>query len=190
MATVVTLSEDVMARAINLPERPSPEQIDELARVWQAAQLARLQAIEQVSLLEIKLIDMVTLFGSVPAHAEKSRRLKGKLAEITVTKSDVLTINDDRVEDLKAVLDAVGRLDFFAKLFTLRSKYEFVEGAETALKSDALPRRLSEKVLNLWGRCISVKAKKPSLKVTIADPAKPVRRGAKARKSREAADAK
>ena len=70
---------------------------------------------------------------------------------------------------------------FFKRLFTLRSKYEVVEGAEAALKAESLPKRLTEKVLNLWGRCIRVKAKKPSLKVVIADPAKPAKkqRGAK-----------
>ena len=37
---------------------------------------------------------------------------------------------------------------------------------------DHAPKRLAEKVLNLWGRCITVKPKKASLKVAIADPAK------------------
>jgi hypothetical protein len=113
--------------------------------------------------------------------AEKSRRLHGKLAELTVTKSDTLTINDERVEDLRQALEANYFGAFFKRLFTLRSKYEVVEGAEAALKAESLPKRLTEKVLNLWGRCISVKAKKPSLKVVIADPAKPAKkqRGAK-----------
>jgi hypothetical protein len=176
MATPIRISEDVMARAINVAERPTPEQIDELARQHQEAQLTRIRAIEAVFDIERKLIDLVTLYGLVPAHAEKSRRLKGVLAEVTVTKADTLAVNDDRVETLKDALEANNHAYLFPRLFTLRSKYEVVEGAESALKSVALPKRLAEKVLNLWGRCIDVKAKKPSLKVTIADPAKPAKK--------------
>ena len=61
----------------------------------------------------------------------------------------------------------------------MNSKYEIVQGAESALKTEALPKRLAEKVLNLFGRCLTVKAKKPSLKVTIADPAKPAKKARK-----------
>jgi hypothetical protein len=115
----------------------------------------------------------------VPAHAEKSRRLNGKLAELTVTKSDVITINDERVDDLFNALDANGYGSFFAKLFTERKKWEIVDGAESALKKTSLPRRLAERVLSLFGRCISVKPKKPALKIVIADPAKPAKKSRK-----------
>lgn len=157
-------------------ERPTPEQIDDLAQRYLGAK-ARLALVkEDVDDFERECIDMVTNFGIVPPHAEKSRRLNGRLAELTVTRGDVLTINDERVETLKDALEANGRADFFPRLFALRSKYEVVEGAEAALKSESLGKRLSEKVLNLWGRCISVKAKKPALKVVLADPAKPAKR--------------
>ena len=156
--------------------RPTPEQIDELAQRYLLRLSELRQARDFVADAEERLIKLVQAYGTVPPNAEKSRRLHGVKAELTVTKSDTLTINDDRVEVLKEALDANGRGDFFTRLFTLRSKYEVVDGAESALKSEALPKRLAEKVLNLWGRCISVKAKKPSLKVTIADPAKPAKK--------------
>ena len=38
-------------------------------------------------------------------------------------------------------------------------------------------------MLNLWGRCISVKPKKPSLKVTLADPAKPAKKAKREKKA-------
>ena len=159
--------------------RPSPQQIDELAMRYETAKLNVAYERDALALIEDEAVRLVQLWGIVPPHAEKSRRLLGQHAEFTVTKSDVLTINDDRVETLKEALEANGHGDYFNKLFCLRSKYEVVEGAETALKSESLPKRLSEKVLNLWGRCITVKAKKPSLKVTIADPAKPAKKAAK-----------
>ncbi len=159
--------------------RPSPEQIDELARRYETAKAYLAADREALNAIEEEAIRLVQAWGTVPAHAEKSRRLVGKLAEFLVTKADTLTINDERVETLKDALEANGHGEYFKKLFTLRSKYEVVEGAEVALKSESLPRRLSEKVLNLWGRCIAVKAKKPSLKVTLADPAKAAKKAAK-----------
>ncbi len=160
-------------------ERPTPEQVDELARKHNILKLTKANAAAEFEAVELELVALVQQWGIVPPNAEKSRRLNGRLAELTVTKADTLTINDERVETLKDALVANGHGDYFAKLFTLRSKYEVVEGAEAALKSESLPKRLSEKVLNLWGRCISVKAKKPSLKVVVADPAKPAKKSKK-----------
>lgn len=164
------------------PPRPTPEQIDELALRHQAAKAAVVEKQAEFESIEKEMIDMVTRYGIVPPFAEKSRRLAGMRAELTVTKSDTLTINDERVGDLKAALETNGYGKFFSRLFALRSKYEVVEGAEAALKTESLPKRLSEKVLNLWGRCISVRPKKPSLKVAILDPAKPATRSKRAKK--------
>jgi len=162
--------------------RPTPEAIDKLARRYEFAKANLASERDSLNLIEEEAIKLVQVWGTVPAHAEKSRRLVGKLSEFTVTKSDTLTISDDRVETLKEALEANGFGEYFKKLFTLRSKYEVVEGAKAALKSESLPKRLSEKVLNLWGRCITVKAKKPSLKVTLADPAKAAKKAKKAGK--------
>jgi hypothetical protein len=159
--------------------RPTAEEIDELAERHRVAKLAKAEAAATFEHIEQEATELVNLWGIVVPRAEKSRRLTGKLAVFTVTKSDTLTINDERVETLKDALEANGHGDYFPKLFVLRSKYEVVEGAEAALKSESLPKRLSEKVLNLWGRCIGVKPKKPSLKVTIAKPAKPAKKAKK-----------
>lgn len=176
MENVHAIAEQVAAETF---VRPTPEAIDELAKRHQEAKSALTEAKAEFDSIEQEAIAMVTQYGIVVPRAEKSRRLTGKLAELTVTKSDTLTISDDRVEVLKDALEVNGYGEFFKRLFTLRSKYEVVEGAELALKSESLPKRMSEKVLNLWGRCISVKPKKPSLKVVIADPAKPAKKGKK-----------
>lgn len=161
------------------PARLSPEEIDKFAGLYLAAKQKVADAKAEFDAIEQEAVDLVMNFGIVPPYAEKSRRLNGRLAELTVTKGDVLTINDERVETLKDALETNGHGEFFKKLFTLRSKYEVVEGAEAALKQESLSKRLSERVLNLWGRCISVKSKKPALKVSIADPAKPAKRSRK-----------
>lgn len=172
----------------NETRRPTPEQIDDLAQRLREAKLEKITAAEDFDSLEEEAIRMVTTFGIVPPNAEKSRRLKGRLAELTVTKSDTITIDDARVIDLRDALSSVGRPDFFKRLFTVQSKFEIVDGAENALKSESLPKRLAEKVLNMFGRCISVKAKKPSLKVVIADPAKPAKKSRAKKGTPSAAD--
>jgi hypothetical protein len=170
------------AAAIVDGTKPTPEQIDDLAARHVHAKFAKAEASAQLEAIEVEAVALVEAWGTVPAHAEKSRRLAGKLSEFTVTRADTLTIIDDRVETLREALEANGFGEYFKRLFTLRSKYEVVEGAEAALKSESLPKRLSEKVLNLWGRCITVKPKKPSLKVTLADPAQPAKKAKKAAK--------
>jgi len=155
--------------------RPTPEQIDDVAKRYNEAKLDKVSATLAFETIEEEAIRLVSSFGIVPPNAEKSRRLSGRLAELTVTKSDQIFIQDDRVNDLRDALSSVGRLDFFKKLFTLRSKWETVTDAETALREDSLPKRLAEKILNLYGRCIDVKAKSPSLKVVMADPSKPAK---------------
>jgi len=156
--------------------RPTPEEIDALAAKYLDTKARVLFVSDELRHIELEAIAMVKDWGSVPAHAEKSRRLVGKLSEFTVTKADAITINFERVETLREALEANGHGEYFKKLFAKTEKYELVEGAEAALKTESLPKRLSEKVLNLWGRCIAVKPKKPSLKVTIADPAKPAKK--------------
>jgi hypothetical protein len=156
--------------------RPTPERIDELAKRYHDAKLDKVSSTLAFEEIEDEAIRMVTDFGIVPPNAEKSRRLSGRLAELTVTKSDQIFIKDDRVNDLRDALGSVGRPDFFKRLFTLRSKWETVTDAETALREDSLPKRLAEKILNLYGRCIDVKAKSPSLKVVMTDPNKPAKK--------------
>lgn len=97
----------------------------------------------------------------------------GRHSELTLTKSDTITIDDGRVEDLKSALEANKRSDHFPRLFTLRSKYEVVDGADQVMRTESVSKRLSEKILSLFGRCIQVKAKKPSLKVVMFDLSKP-----------------
>jgi hypothetical protein len=159
--------------------RPTAEQLDELARRYVAAKLAAATAVEAFKAVEDEAIALVKEWGVAAPNAEKSRKLAGRLSKFTVTKADTLTIIDERVELLKDALFVNGYGAFFAKLFAERKKWEVVEGAEAALKAESLPKRLAERVMNLWGRCITVKPKKPSLKVAIADPAKPAKRAKK-----------
>ena len=125
---------------------------------------------------------MVTKFGIVPPYAEKSIRLTGGIAELTVTRADTVTIDDGRVRDLRNALYANKREALFHILFGVREKFELLKGAAETLKAAGLPKRLYARVMNMFARCFDVKTKQPSLKVEIADPTKPPRkpRGKKA----------
>ena len=179
MSTAVNIHEAEVkdASAWTPAERPTPEQIDDLVREYLANKKLREQFAEDLAKEEAHLVQLVQTWGAVPAGAEKSRRLSGRLAEITVTRSDTITIDADRVGTLRDSLYVNGHGAFFSKLFTQQPpKWELVKGADAALKEEQLPKRLAEKVLNLFGRCFTPKPQKPRLSVTMADPAKPAKK--------------
>ena len=152
--------------------RPTAEQIDELAAKYNLAAAVCAKADATFAVIEKECIDMVAAWGVAPPRAEASRRLEGKLAELTVTTGNSIAINEDRVEDVRQALAANGRAEFFAKLFRPRVRHELVEGAETALKTETMSKRLGEKILAMFGRCFTAKKKKPSLtvKLLVATP--------------------
>ena len=178
MTTTVNINADAETqnRPAETPIRPSAETIDAEAQVLLTLKAGAAWYADRSKEQEERLVALVQTWGVVPPNAEKSRRLNGRVAELTVTKSDTISVNTDRVETLRDALEANGHPEFFSKLFAAQIKYEIVDGAESALKNFALPKRLAEKVLNLFGRCIAVKPKKPSLKVVIANPEKPARK--------------
>lgn len=165
---------------LGITDRPTADQLDKLATLYSAAKADQAAANKVFAYIESGCISLVQKHGAASPNAEKSRRLDGTLSEFMVTKSDTLTVIQDRVKDLKDALAADGHPAFFDKLFVESTKFEFVKGAADAFKGDSLPKRLTEKVLKLWGRCIDVKSKKPSLKVTLATPNKPAKKAKKA----------
>jgi hypothetical protein len=161
---------------------PSPELIDELAKRFLEAKLKVTVASATAAAIEKEAVSLVNEWGTVPAHAEKSKRLAGRRAVLMVTKSDTITLIPERVEMVRDALAANDYPNYFGKLFAKVEKYEVVEGAESALKTESLPKRLAEKILNLYGRCFDIKPKKPSLKVELADPATPAKKAKKGAK--------
>lgn len=175
---------DIQAQAalifIGIEERPTPDQLDKLAALYNAAKEDQAQANKVFAYIENECVGLVKKHGTVPPNAEKSRRLSGTLSEFTVTKSDKLSLVQERIKDLKDALAADGFGEFFSNLFVEVTKFEMVKGASEAFKADSLPKRLADKTIRLWGRCIDVTSKKPSLKVTLANPNKPAKKAKKA----------
>ena len=149
--------------------RPTPEQIDEMAAKYNLADVACTQANAVFDIIEKECIDLVAAWGVTPPKAEASRRLEGKLAELTVTTGNSIAIDESRVEDLRQALIANERGDFFDKLFSVNTKHELIKGADIAMRTETMNKRLSERVLALFGRCFIPKKKNPSLKVKLLE---------------------
>jgi hypothetical protein len=158
-----------MSALINTPEvqptRPSPEEIDVLVAGYLKAKVALELAHKQFTEIEEQCIKLVSNYGVVPPKAENSRRLEGKTTELTVTTGNTITIDEARVQDLKAALGANGFQALFPILFQERIRHELTKGADLAIVAAGMPKRLTEKVQALFGRCFDAKKKKPSLKV-------------------------
>jgi hypothetical protein len=147
------------------PVKPTPEQVDEMASKYNLCDAACLQAEKVFDVVEGECIELVKLFGVVPPNAENSRRLEGRLSELTVTIGNTIHIDEARVQDMKAALEANGYGHIFLNLFAPRIRHELVKDADTAILAAAMNKRLTEKIQALFGRCFEAKKKAPSLKV-------------------------
>lgn len=117
------------------------------------------------------LILMVEKFGHRPPHAEQSKRLHGTRNTATATTGTTVVVNESAVFDLELYLTGLPAV--FARLFCRQTKHTLVEGAHDVLKEIELPRRKHEKILSLFGKCIEIKTKAPSLKIEIIKAEKP-----------------
>lgn len=162
------------APAINPPARPTAEQIDQIAATLHALGILAAEADGNFAEAEKNAVDLVLAFGTVPAHAENSRVLSGTYNELMVIIGNRITIDESRVQDLKAALEANSFGHLFPYLFLPRVRHELVKDADKAILAAGMPKRLTEKVQALYGRCFDAQKKSPSLKVkTIVEkPAK------------------
>ena len=121
------------------------------------------------------VIQIVQAHGSVPPHAEQSKRLLGRRNVATITTGTTTTVNEDAVDELKQYLGSTHR-SIFESLFATETKRKLIDGARNVLSAIALPKRAHEKVLSLFGRCFDIKPKSPSLKVEVIKAEKPARK--------------
>ncbi len=127
-------------------------------------------------ILKGALISVVKKYGTVPPHAEQSKRLFGRRNVATITTGTVTTVNEAAVDDLNTYCDEQSILNVFYDLFATETKYKLIDGARNVLAAIQLPKRTHEKVLSLFGRCFDIKPKAPSLKVELIEPVKPAKK--------------
>ena len=156
---------------------PTPDEIDAEISFYNNAQECLKAAQKTADDYKARLVFLADAFGKTPAHAEQSIRLAGRRNTVTVTRGTTVTVNEPAVHDLELYI--YGNLGvksgIFQQLFATTTKHTLVEGARELLKKLSLPRRTEEKVLSLFGRCIDLKSKSPSVKVEIIKPEKPAR---------------
>jgi hypothetical protein len=154
---------------------PTPDEIDAEIAFYNNAQACLKTAQQTADDYKQRLIFLADSFGKTPAHAEQSIRLAGRRNTVTVTRGTTVTVNEPAVADLKTYLGDFNN-GLFPRLFAVTTKHTLVEGARDLLKKLSLPRRTEEKVLSLFGKCIDIKSKSPSVKVEVIKPEKPAKK--------------
>jgi hypothetical protein len=157
---------------------PTPDEIDAEIAFYENAQECLKTAKATADKYRDNLVSLADRFGSRPAHAEQSLRLAGRRNTLTVTRGTTVTVNEAAVADLEQYLGnlMVGSTTIFDRLFARSTTHKLLEGARELLKKLDLGRRTEEKTLSLFGRCIDLKTKSPSVKVEVIQPEKPARK--------------
>lgn len=155
---------------------PTVDQIDACVADYESAERLFRAAQETRDDAKDAMIALVREHGSPVPNAEQSKRLVGRRNTATITTGTVIAVSEDQVDELEKYLMDELRYDIFSKLFVTERKHKLVEGARTVLAGIAMPRRLHEKVLSLFGRCFDIRPKSPSLKTVSIQPEKPARK--------------
>lgn len=145
--------------------RPTLEEIDDMVTVFEQIRDEAEMADEEYQNIRLRLLELVLAWGDVPAHAEQSRRLIGKLTIATATTGNTVEIKDGAVNELHKAMVANGHGPLFQLMFSPNYKWKLVKDAEVALRTAKLPKRLIKTFTALYARCFNVKHKSPSLKV-------------------------
>ena len=163
------------ASGVEIPA-PNIYMIDAYIAEYESAQrlLASAKAVHDIA--KAGLIALVSAHGAVPQGADQSKRLVGQRNVATVTTANSTVVDEQAINDL-GVYCAEQRLDsIFDRLFATEVKHKLIDGARSVLATLQLPKRTHEKILSLFGRCIDIKPKAPSLKVEVIEPEKPARK--------------
>jgi hypothetical protein len=155
---------------------PTPEEIDNEIAAYEVAVGGASIAELAVKQAKERLIFLADNFGSVPAHAEQSKRVAGRRNTLTVTRGFTTSVNEPAARDLDFYLATQSGPNIFSRLFATQIKHTMIEGARDVLKTISLPRRVNEKVLSLFGRCIDMKPMAPKVKIEVIKPEKAARK--------------
>jgi len=161
-------------------DRPTPTQIDEIVDHFHNIRDEWELADERYEECKDSVIALVQRFGIVPAGAEQSLRLEGRVNILTVTTGNTSTVKEEAVVDLKSAMRVHKKLPLFEMMFAERTKYELRKDASVHLRTATLSKRLVKLFTDLYARCTDVKKKSPSLKIERIDAAKPKKAARKA----------
>ena len=167
------------SRAAGKPVSATPalEEIDGWITGYEAIEARAELAGQMLKDEQAWLIYLAKTFGAVPAGAESSMRIEGRITEATATWGNTTTQKDEAVRDLRSACVANQKADLFAAMFEERTEYTRRKGAAEQLRIAKLSKRLFVKLSNLYNACSSTKKKEPSVRVKRIAPAKVLRTG-------------
>lgn len=150
----------------NAKPLPTPAEIDALAKEYlelkdqalekSAAAGAALQLVSDKGQI---LQDLIAACGS--AHAEKSKIVYGLEFEAFATYSQFSSVDSAAVDTFRDALKKSAKTFLIGKMFEKSVRWTLRSEASTIIRGF----RLSPKLSALWGRCILLKDKKPTLTV-------------------------
>lgn len=122
---------------------------------------ARLEEIRlEEEQLRAKLLEQVQEFGSVPTHAEKSRRLYSDLYQFTVTQGTTIEIKDAEVIRIQQICPT----DLFDQLFRPVTKFKLVDSA-TLILAGQLPTYAPRNLRTMFSRAVTIQETAPKLRI-------------------------
>jgi hypothetical protein len=163
---------------------PSLEEIDGWITSYEAIEARAELADQMLKDEQAWLIYLAKTFGAVPAGAESSMRIEGRITEATATWGNTTSQKDEAVRDFRNACVANKRADLFVAMFEEHAEYTHKKGAAEQLRIARLSERLFVKLTNLYNACFSTKKKAPSVRVKRIAPPKPAK---KARAGKQAA---
>lgn len=174
--TLTTLQ--TVTAALDSGMDPGPlniDQIDACIQEYELADRASTAADAQLKTAKRGLIALVQHLGTVPAHAEQSKRIAGRRNQATITTATTLEIDEDAVGNLAEYLFNQRIPSLFDQLFSTNTKHTLLKGAKAVLAGFQVRPNEHTQITSLFGMCIIPKPKAPSLKVDLIEPVKPVR---------------
>ena len=110
--------------------------------------------------LRAKLLEQVEQFGSIPARAEKSRRLLAEGYQFTVTHGSTTDVKDAEVERIRQACPTA----LFERLFRTVTKYKLTDGA-TLVLAGRLPADAPRNLRVMFHRAVETKDTAPRLRI-------------------------
>lgn len=179
-----TFLEQIHALAENNMDLPvlNIDEIDSCCLQYDLAERALATAEANYKTCKSAVVALVQAQGHVPAGAEESKRIVGRRSVATITIAKATTVREQGVAELEKYLSSNGLEALFDALFATNVKHTLQKSAHDVLRSVQIRKPEAEKISGLFGKCIDVKPKSPSLKVESIVPEKPARtpRGKKA----------
>ena len=169
--------------------RPNPEQIDDLCIAFDTAR-AKLQAAQQsVEESKAALLPIVRAHGSVPAGAEKTKRLEGTLYVADSTVTTTTEVIEPAVVELMCELLKARKSALFHEVFEPITKHVLRKtgGELLRLGIAAMPQARQAHILGIYARCFDAKSKAPTLSVDLVQAVKQREEEALAKAAKKAA---